>query len=129
MRPGAPLSFAVDPEQRRKRLGHDHRPDDVDFQLAAEIGERQFQRRPRDRDAGIVDEPGERFAVSAVRTFAAAATAASSVTSKISGTKLPPNSLGEAVGIGLFAHAAEHAKAMIEQQPWRWPSRCRWTFR
>ena len=39
------------------------RPDDVDVHLAAEFVGGKFQHRPRDRDAGVVDQPGERFAV------------------------------------------------------------------
>ena len=38
------------------------------------------------------------------------------MTSKISGVKFGPELALEAVGVGLLAHAAEHAEAAVEQQ-------------
>jgi len=46
-------------DKRRESFGGDDHADQVDFDLVAELFDRQFQQRAGDGDAGIVDEAGE----------------------------------------------------------------------
>ena len=54
-------------------------------------------------------------ASAAATCFAPAATAASSVTSKISGVKFAPNSFVEPLSVSLLAHAAEDAESARDE--------------
>ena len=44
-------------------MRRDDRPDDVDIHLAAEFVGREFEHRPRDCNAGVIDEAKQRFAI------------------------------------------------------------------
>jgi hypothetical protein len=62
MRPGRAPKRTVGAQKRRERLGGDHDAGEIDLDLLAEIGHRQFQKRPGEGNAGIVDQAEELFA-------------------------------------------------------------------
>ena len=121
--PLRPLQRGIAAEQRTKSLRGDDRPDDVDVHLAAEFVGGKLQHRPRDRDAGVVDQPGEGFAVQRGADLARRRQHLGFV----GDVEQQRGEIGaefglEAVGVGLLAHAAEHAKAAVEQQLCRGPA-------
>ena len=71
-----------------------------------------LKHRPRDRDAGIVDEPGQRLA-SQRRANLAGGGQHRGLVGDIEQQrgKIGAEFALEAVGVGLLAHAAEHAKS------------------
>ncbi|MHC2594368.1 hypothetical protein ACVIG9_008424 [Bradyrhizobium ottawaense] len=117
IRPFGPFQRRVRPEQRPERLRRDHGADDVDVHLAAEIIGRQFEHGACDRDAGIVDEAGQRLAAQRL----ADCSRGSKDRSLIGDVEQQRREIGaelglEPVGIGLLADAAEHAKAALNQE-------------
>ena len=124
------LQGRIGAEQRAESLGRNDRPDEVDLHLAAEFVGGEFEHGTRDRNAGIVDEAGERFAVEGAPDLARGGQHGGLIGDVEDQRREVRAELAlEAVGVGLLAHAAEYAKAAVEQQSLRWPSRCRWTPR
>ena len=115
--PLRPLQDRIGAEQRAERLRGDDRPDEIHLHLATEFVGGEFEHGACDRNAGIVDEAGERLAAQR-GTHLAGRRAHRSLIGNVEhqrrevGAELTP----EAVGVGLLAHAAEDAKAAVEQQ-------------
>src|SRR5207245_2272357 len=98
-------------------LGRNNRSDEVDVHLAAEFVGGQFEYRARDRNAGIVDQAGERFAVESAADLARGGQHRRLVGDIEDQRREVRAELAlKAVGVGLLAHAAEHAEAAIKQQ-------------
>ena len=92
------------------------RPDEVDLHLAAEFVGGEFEHRTRDRNAGIVDEAGERFAVEGGADLARGGQHGGLIGDvEDQRREIRPELALEAVGVGLLADAAEYAKAAVEQ--------------
>jgi hypothetical protein len=102
--------------ERARRLGGDHDPGQIDLDLLAEIGQRQFKKRPGEGDAGIVDQAEELFAsqslADARRRQAHGILIGHVENERYEGTA----ELGrKPLRIVPLAHAAEHAEAARNQ--------------
>lgn len=115
--PLRPLQRWVRAEQRPEGLRRDDRADDVDVHLAAEIVDRQFQDRPRDRNAGIVDEPRQRVASQRLANLARSGEHGGLVGNfEQERREVRAELTPEPVGVGLLADAAEDAVAAPDQK-------------
>ncbi len=98
-------------------MRRDDRPDDVDVHLAAEFVGRELEHRPRDRNAGIVDEAKKRLATQRGPDLARGGQHRGLIGDiEQQRRKIRAEFALQAVGVSLLAHAAEHAKSTIEQQ-------------
>ena len=121
--PPRPLQGRIRPEQRAKGLRRDDRTDDIDLHLATEFVGGKPQHRPRDRNAGIVDEARKRLAVERSADLARGR----QHRGLVGDVEHQRGEIGaelafQPLRIGLFAHAAEHAKSAIEQEFCRGPA-------
>ena len=92
----------------------DDRPDHVDVHLAAEFVGRELEHGPCDRDAGIVDEPGQGLAIQRGADLAGGR----EHRGLIGDVEQKRGEIGtefclQTVGVGPLAHAAEHPKPAI----------------
>ena len=112
-----PAERRVGAEQRTEGLRRNDRPDHVDVHLAAEVVGGQFQHRTRHSDTGIIDEPCQRFAIQR-RTDLAGGGQHRGLIGDVEQQrrKIGAELAFEAVGIGLFADAAEDTKCLVQQQ-------------
>ncbi len=117
IRPFGPFRAGSEPSSGPKAWVAMIGPDEVDVHLAAEFVGGEFEHRTRDRNAGIVDETGERFAVEGGADLARGGQHRGLIGDVEDQRREVRAELAlEAVGVGLLAHAAEHAETAVEQQ-------------
>jgi hypothetical protein len=107
----------IDAKQRPKSLGRDNRTDHVDVHLLAELLGRKFEHGARDGNAGIVDEAGQRLAAERGAHRGSRGLDRGFIGDvELQGREIGAELVRQTIGVGLLAHAAEHAEAAIEQQ-------------
>ena len=117
MRPGAPLSAGSAPSSGAKAWVMASTPVRIDLELAlAELGHRQMQQRASDRDPGVVDQAEQGLAAERLAHLGRAG-----LDRRLVGdvedhrNEIGPKFLGQPLGVGGLAHAAEHPKAAADQ--------------
>ena len=123
MRPLGPFSAGSEPSSGTEGLRGDDGADHVDIHLAAEFIHRQLEHGPCDRNAGIVDEAGQRLAIEGLAHVSRGGEHRGLIGDVEQEWGEVSAELGfEPVRIGLFADAAEHAEAATDQDFCRGPA-------
>lgn len=113
---GTSSANAVCSKEASERLGDEHGCDEVDFKLAAEIGQGQVEEWSDDGDAGVVDEAGEIGVAEGFADLIGGALDRGPVGDIHQERREGRAELGlEAIGISLLSDGAEDVESLLDE--------------
>jgi hypothetical protein len=99
-------------QQWREALRDEHLADEVDLELAAQLGDRDLEQRPRDGYPRVIDEAGERLALELGAHLGRGGGDCRRVRDiAVNGCEEAAQFRAQLLAVGLPAHATEDAKA------------------